>query len=137
MIFNEQDLSAMARTIYGEARGDLYEYGVASLMAVADVILNRRRKKFADSIDKVCRMPYQFSCWNEDDPNYKLIMDVTDSCAIFRKCLEVAQNTLAEKWPDLTDGCDHYHARSIKPHWALHRAPKRIFGSHYFYVLKN
>ena len=42
-----------------------------------------------------------------------------------------------EMWPDLTDGCDHYHAKYVKPFWAAYRTPKRIFGNHLFYSLKS
>ncbi|MDR2766040.1 MAG: cell wall hydrolase [Holosporaceae bacterium] len=135
--YTEQDLEILARTIYGEARGELLDFGIASLMAVADVVLNRRRKNFAATIRDVCLAPLQFSCWNENDPNRRKVEAIGADCCIFRKCLEVAKNTLEEKWPDLTDGCDHYHHRDLKPYWAVYLRPKRIFGRHYFYNLKG
>lgn len=136
MLFSKQDLDTLSRTIYGEARGEFIKFGVAPLIAVANVILNRWRKKFAPTIHAVCKSPYQFSCWNPGDPNLQEITKVDQKSIIFRKCCEVAQKVLSEEWPDLTDGCDHYHARSIKPYWAIYKEPKRIFGSHFFYVLR-
>jgi spore germination cell wall hydrolase CwlJ-like protein len=138
MNYSENDLQILARTIYGEARGELNKFGISSFIAVANVVLNRKKKNFANSIADVCTAPYQFSCWNRNDPNYRKIMNISrEDANIFDKCLETAENVLSEKWPDLTDGCDHYHERSIKPYWAVYLTPKRIFGSHYFYVLKN
>ncbi|MDR2794797.1 MAG: cell wall hydrolase [Holosporaceae bacterium] len=136
MKFTKQDLYTLAKTIYGEARGEYYSYGISSLMAIANVVVNRKNKNFAPTICDVCLAPYQFSCWNKNDPNYKIITEIS-SDAIFKKCQETAENVLAEKWPDLTDGCDHYHQKCIKPHWAAHLQPRRIFGSHYFYELKK
>ncbi|MDR3156050.1 MAG: cell wall hydrolase [Holosporaceae bacterium] len=138
MNYSQNDLQTLAKTIYGEARGELHKFGIVSLIAVANVVVNRKRKNFANSIAEVCVAPYQFSCWSKSDPNYKKMMRITSEEAhIFGKCLETAENVLSEKWPDITDGCDHYHERSIRPYWAVYLIPKRIFGSHYFYVLKN
>ncbi len=131
------DLKILAKTIYGEARGELNNFGLAPLIAVGNVVLNRFRKKFANSIADVCLAPYQFSCWNSKDPNYEKLKNLDESSTIFKTCLEIARNLIEGKWPDLTDGCDHYHAKSIKPHWAGHLTPKRIFGNHLFYSLKN
>jgi spore germination cell wall hydrolase CwlJ-like protein len=137
MDFTKNDVNILAKTIYGEARGELYKCGLASLIAVANVVMNRKYKNFAKTVADVCTAPHQFSCWNKDDSNYAQLMSITEDCKIFAKCLEVAENVIAGKWPDLTDGCDHYHERSIKPYWAVYLTPKRIFGSHYFYALKT
>ncbi|MDR1361861.1 MAG: cell wall hydrolase [Holosporaceae bacterium] len=133
--FTFQDLDTLSRTIYGEARGELYSYGIASFVAVANVVVNRKKQNFAKTIHDVCVAPHQFSCWNHDDPNRKVIMDVTEKCAIFKRCIETAKNVLEDRWPDLTDGCDHYHQKYLKPQWAAYLQPKRIFGSHYFYEI--
>ncbi|MCR5224468.1 MAG: cell wall hydrolase [Alphaproteobacteria bacterium] len=137
MKFSERDVDILARTIYGEARGELFKHGIASLIAIANVVFNRLKKNFAPTVAEVCIAPYQFSCWNEHDINYKKIKEVTTECSVFRTCREVAANVLAEKWPDLTDGCDHYHNKAIKPAWTMYLEPKRVFGSHYFYNLRD
>lgn len=137
MNFSERDVDILARTIYGEARGELFQHGIASLIAVANVVFNRFKKNFAPTIADVCLAPYQFSCWNEHDINYKKIKNVTTDDCVFKACVEVAENVLSLKWPDLTDGCDHYHNKAVKPAWAMYLTPKRIFGSHYFYNLKE
>lgn len=138
MNYTKKDIDTLTRTIYGEARGEFYAFGIASLIAIANVVVNRKKKNFASTIHEVCTAPYQFSCWNISDPNYvKVITKSYGECHIFDKCREVAENVLSGKWPDLTDGCDHYHFKGIKPYWAIYLQPKRIFGSHHFYMLKN
>ncbi|MDR0677203.1 MAG: cell wall hydrolase [Holosporaceae bacterium] len=138
MNFSKNDIDILARTIYGEARGEFYKFGTSPLIAIANVIVNRMRKGFAKTIQEVCLAPLQFSCWNLNDPNRKKIENIKASeCPIFRKCLETAENVLMEKWPDLVDGCDHYHEKTIKPFWAAYSEPKRILGSHYFYELRR
>ena len=131
------DLKILAKTIYGEARGELNNFGLAPLIAVGNVVLNRLRKKFANSIPEVCLAPYQFSCWNQKDPNYEKLKNLDESSTIFKTCLKVAKNLIEGTWPDLTDGCDHYHEKSIKPYWAGQLTPKRVFRNHLFYSLKN
>lgn len=129
------DLDILARTIFGEARGDYKNFGLASFIAIADVIINRKSKNFQKTITEVCLAPYQFSCWNENDPNYVVISKPIIDSLIFKKCVYVAQNVFEGKWPDLTDGCDHYHLKGIKPYWAARLTPKRMIGSHCFYEL--
>ncbi|MDR0678507.1 MAG: cell wall hydrolase [Holosporaceae bacterium] len=137
MKFSENDLDILARTLYGEGRGELYKFGMASLIAIANVVVNRKSKDFAKTVADVCLAPYQFSCWNLKDINYEKIKNVTEKNPIFKTCIQIAENILLEKWPDITDGCDHYHERTIKPFWAAYLEPKRIFGSHYFYELRR
>lgn len=137
MNFIKKDLEILAKTIYGEARGEVLQYGISALIAVANVIINRKRKGFARTIAEVCLAPYQFSCWNVNDPNYEKIYNNIPCNTAFNRCMEVSERLLREEWPDLTDGCDHYHAKSIKPYWALHLYPKKIIGSHCFYSLRD
>ena len=68
------EVDVLARTIWGEARGE----GKEGMEAVASVILNRTEiaKRldgywWGNTIIQVCQKPYQFSCWNKLDPNFK------------------------------------------------------------------
>jgi len=73
--YNIEEVDVLARTLYGEARGE----GLLGLEAIANVIMNRlkiSRKKtngywWGNSIVGICRKPYQFSCWNKDDLKYR------------------------------------------------------------------
>ncbi|MBE6447449.1 MAG: cell wall hydrolase [Alphaproteobacteria bacterium] len=137
MNYSKEDLAIVAKTIYGEARGEFCPFGLSSLIAIANVIINRYKKHFAKSLSEVCLAPYQFSCWNKNDKNYKAIQHINENSEIYKVCLRVAKNTLDSTWPDLTDGCDHYHEKSIRPYWASRIIPKRVFGNHCFYSLRE
>lgn len=137
MKYDKDDLLVLAQTLYGEARGEFPNHGLAALIAVANVVVNRLKKGFAKNVRGVCLAPHQFSCWNHGDPNFDHIQKLNPKSVIFQICLNVAENVLSEKWPDLTDGCDHYHAKTVHPYWSAYRNPKRIFGNHLFYNLSN
>ncbi|MES2252810.1 MAG: cell wall hydrolase, partial [Pseudomonadota bacterium] len=76
------DIDILARTIYGEARGEYgrVDGGLAALIAVGNVIVNRTQQQtwFGRTVRDVCLKPYQFSCWNRNDPNLPKLMEVTD-----------------------------------------------------------
>ncbi len=135
------EMSVLSRTIYGEARGEYVKKdgGLAALIAVANVIMNRVRLQtwFGKTIFEVCKKPWQFSCWNPSDPNYSLLLkeDLNDS--IFLVCQQVAQGVIYKNWPDLTKGADHYHSVKIQsfPKWAQGCQPKIQLGNHLFYQL--
>ena len=71
------DQQLMGLTIYGEARGEI----CAGKIAVGSVILERvdHRDWDGDSIQEVCLMPYQFSCFLPNDPNYKALKMIADN----------------------------------------------------------
>jgi N-acetylmuramoyl-L-alanine amidase len=134
----DEDLNILARTLYGEARGEYRASGPASLIAVANVIMNRLKKgkRFGKTVTEVCLKPKQFSCWNENDPNFALLKgNGLLKEPLFKICLEVAEKVGTGLWPDLTRGCDHYHATSCKPSWANPDKIKLRLGHHIFYNL--
>jgi len=141
MTMIENDLNILARTLYGEGRGEYNKAdgGLAALIAIGNVIMNRVKKGgwFGKSIAEVCQKPWQFSCWNTGDPNLTVIQNIPKDDAIFKICQEVATALIANKWPDLTKGCDHYYSRLLSnpPKWALNRQPKLRLGLHQFYQL--
>ncbi len=66
----------MAITIYGEARGE----SDAGKIAVGSVILERVEHRDWDgkTIHEVCLKPWQFSCFNERDPNYGKLLNIAE-----------------------------------------------------------
>ena len=136
------DINILARTIYGEARGEYgKQSGIASLIAVGNVVMNRVnvRGRYGKTIQEVCQKPWQFSCWNEGDPNRRLIMQEAIDDPVFFLCCEVAVKVSHQHWPDLTMGSDHYHASTMStyPPWAKNIKPKVSIGKHLFYQLKK
>lgn len=124
---NFGDLEIMARTVFGEARGESYK----GKKAVAHVILNRARKsKRSVSFESIKRK--QFSAWNEGDPNREKLLNVDLNDRTFRECMRAALEAVDEK--DFTHGSRHYHARGVHPNWAAGQSPTLRLGSHIFYA---
>lgn len=134
----DHDLDIFARTVFGEARGEYRYNGPASLIAVANVIMNRlkRSEKYGKTITEVCLKPRQFSCWNQSDPNRSLIQqEDLETDPLFNICMVVVKKVIGGVWPDLTRGSDHYHASSCLPYWARSGKVKLHLGRHIFYKL--
>lgn len=121
----------MARTIFGEARGEPFEGQVA----VAHVILNRWRsgRWFAGkTIEGTCLKKSQFSCWNSNDPTYKRVVSV--GMAELTPFLHIAENAYNNNPLDPTDGATHYYADTIpEPKWAKGKTPTVKIGHHLFF----
>lgn len=132
LVYHLEDIWILAQTIYGEARGERLE----GQKAVACVVMNRYKdKRWPATIARVCKQPWQFSCWNKADPNSVLLahLDLTDET--FRKCYAVAAFCLAEIEPDKTRGANHYHTMAVTPKWSDRSKQTALIGSHIFYKL--
>jgi spore germination cell wall hydrolase CwlJ-like protein len=136
-----RDIDILARTLWGEARGE----GLRGMEAVACVVLNRvgiarryhGRYWWGHSIATVCRKRHQFSCWNEGDPNYKLLLMVGDETPEFVVARRIARRAVAGTLEDITGGATHYHAQSVMPYWAKDVLPVYTIGHHVFYRLEE
>src|SRR5579862_2103646 len=135
----QDEINILARTIYGEARGEYanIDGGISALIAVGNVVMNRLKAKswYGTTIQEVCLKPFQFSCWNANDPNRALLMRPQIDDPVFLRCSEVATKVASGEWPDLTKGSNHYHTTSISPTWAQGHKPKVRLGRHLFYQL--
>lgn len=127
-----QQVDIVARTIWGEARGE----GARGMQAVANVIINRARNPgwWGKNIVEVCLAPSQFSAWNRNDANYAKVQSVTTATASFKTALEIAAKAVAGVLPDITGGASHYHTTAINPYWADSLRPLGVIGAHKFYV---
>ncbi len=76
---------------------------------------------------------WQFSCWNEGDPNRAKIERADESDREFASCTRIARRALAGALADPTHGATHYHATGIAPPWAAGREPSAVIGRHRFY----
>ncbi|MEO5336888.1 MAG: cell wall hydrolase [Magnetospirillum sp. WYHS-4] len=132
----------LARTLWGEARGEKHEGRVA----VACVILNRaaraqahRRRKgtrfwWGETPKEVCLQPLQFSCWNGSDQNLPKMLAVTEADKAFADCLAIARDALAGRLVDNTGGATHYiNPKLVDPSWAKSMIETARIGRHAFY----
>ena len=122
----------LAKTLWGEARGESQK----GKEAVAAVVLNRAARRprwwWGSTVETVCLKRFQFSCWNPNDPNRKEL-DTAPQQSTYPACLEVAQMAMDGALTDPTKGATHYHTNSIAPNWSAGHAPSAVIGGHRFY----
>lgn len=112
------NLLHLAKTIYGEARGESIE----TMFAVGWVIRNRLQSgRHGKTYKDVVLQPKQFSCWNKSDPNYKVIKGVIKT-RLWEVCIAAAIIVIqsAEKQNPVMGVC-HYYDKSLDsnpPYWA-------------------
>ena len=130
-MIDKEAIDIMARTIYGEARGEEEE----GQIAVGNVIKNRVKKKtrYGRNIKDVCLKAWQFSCWNHKDPNFKIISSLDRRNKTFVKLLATAEQILNNDVKDNTKRSTHYHTSAIKPKWSKGLTPIVTIGNHLFY----
>lgn len=137
-IMTPQDLMAVAKTIYGEARGDSY----IGKKAVARVMYNRWKSNTGQwrkdtTLTKTVKRKWQFSCWNKKDPNRPKILAITLKSKVFRSCMMAALEAFDEKDP--TKGSRHYmtvgrRRKGWPTSWGKERQPAvGQIGKHLFY----
>jgi hypothetical protein len=124
----EADLNALWRTIYGEAEpGD-----EPDAFAIGHVILNRVAwRNWPGTIRGVCYQPWQFSCWNADNPRLAHLNEVEPGANPWAaSCYRIARDLLAMGGPtggpgDPTQGATHYYATYLPkpPKWARGHKP--------------
>jgi N-acetylmuramoyl-L-alanine amidase len=121
-------------TIRGEARGEPRE----GKMGVGEVIRTRMRLHYnSDGTmpGTVCA-PFQFSCWNHNDPNRLMILKSDDQDAEWMDCKHA---WVQSEHTDYTNGAVLYHARWLKPlpYWVKNCRVVARIGQHIFYVERN
>lgn len=129
------DEEVLARTLYGEARGE----GINGLQAVANVIMNRVGLGWRGdtTVKGVCLRKYQFSCWLTDDPNREKILAVTDSDLVYNQCVNIACRAIAGYLEDLTGDADSYQRIGTGAYWAKGLDPTATIGHHEFFITRG
>lgn len=132
-INNPQDI--MARTVWGEARGE----GFDGMCAVASVIINRVKKPtwWGHDVISVCTKPWQFSCWNQSDPNREKLINVTTDDPQFKIALDISAMAISGELNDITLGATSYYDKRMAqpPKWAIEKTPTTIVGNHIFFMV--
>jgi spore germination cell wall hydrolase CwlJ-like protein len=137
MTVTDKDRDVLARTIYGEARGE----GMAGMIAVGWTIRNRvndgkDKSWWGEGYAGVCQAPYQFSCWNKNDPNYPYLSGAKPiPAAEFAKCKAAAIAVIDGTMADPTGGATHYYAATMPrpPAWTGVATKTVVIGQHIFY----
>lgn len=129
------EIDVLARTLWGEARGE----GTIGMQAVACVVMNRIKTGgwWGDTVVQVCQKPYQFSCWNKDDPNYGKVLSVDGGDIHFVTAQRIAARAVCGVLDDPTKGATHYHAAGTTPYWVRGEKPVAVIGRHVFYRMEG
>ncbi len=129
---NGSEQRIVAQTILAEARGD----GRAGMYAVAACIKVRSQKRNL-SYKQVCLQPYQFSCWNKNDPNRKK-MDFLLTLPQAEYAWQLARN-MDKVNTEVINQATHYMTVKLwktgRVKWARGRKPVAFWGSHAFFKL--
>lgn len=132
LVDDNNEIDLLARTIWGEARGE----GQTGMQAVANVIMNRVKKGgwWGATIQDVVLKKWQFSTWNENDPNREKALAVTTNDAKFWTAKKIASLAYNGQLDDITGGATNYHAKSVSPSWAESMTKTATIGNHIFYA---
>lgn len=137
MTATERDRDILARTLWGEARGE----SLAGQIAVAWTIRNRvndgkTKSWWGEGYTGVCQKPYQFSCWNKNDPNYAYLSGAKPiPFREFAQAQIAADQVMSGKVPDPTGGATHYYATTMQkpPIWEKGAKQTLQLGRHIFF----
>jgi len=135
----DQNALALARTAYGEGRGE----GEEGMHLIQKVIKNRAESggkyNWPKTAYEVAHQPYQFSAWNKNDPNREkmLSLDENSTDPHFTKALGLVNKPLPEKLKQFKDA-DHYHTTKVSPSWSKSGKLRKLgqHGNHIFYTTK-
>lgn len=137
MTVSEKDRDILARTLWGEARGE----GLAGQIAVAWTIRNRvedgkAKSWWGEGYAGVCLKPYQFSCWNKNDPNFPYLSGAQPiPSKQFAQAQRAADLVISGAEADITNGATHYYATTMPkaPAWAKNATQTFRLGHHIFF----
>ena len=129
---DETEIMYLAKTIWGEARGE----STKGQQAVANVIMNRVKKGgwYGATVEEVVLKPYQFSCWNDTDPNFEKLQNLQANDPQLAGALQIAKKAYYGQLEDITGGAINYHAKSVNPYWSKSMTKTATIGNHIFYT---
>ncbi len=128
-LWKQKELTLLAMCVYGESRSEPYE----GKLSIGFVVMNRLEEKswYGKTLKEVLLKPYQFSCFNRNDPNYKKLF--SPDKGLWKKCFKAAWNAYSKLSKDPTLGADHYCRYDISPPWINSMEKKKQIGDHVFF----
>ncbi|WP_159953039.1 PLxRFG domain-containing protein [Rhizobium sp. 18065] len=121
----DTDRRDLVNTMIAEAAAE----GETGMAAVANVIKNRADRRGKSPAD-IVREPAQFTGYSAPGP---AAVKAMEDPALRQKAESILDSVLAGELPDVTDGADHYHAKSVNPAWASAMPRTKEVGNHLFY----
>jgi spore germination cell wall hydrolase CwlJ-like protein len=137
MTSTDKDRDVLALTLWGEARGE----SLVGQIAVGWTIRNRvndgkAKSWWGEGYAGVCQKPYQFSCWNKNDPNFVYLTGAKQ--IPFRELAQAriaADEVIDGKVADPTGGATHYYSTTMPkpPAWTAGAKQTLQLGHHLFF----
>lgn len=138
------DIEILGLTLIGEARGEPIEGQIATGCVVRNR-LHHNPTKYRDYAD-VCLEREQFSCWNANDPNYTVLIELVQkitnhqlvSDMYYRQCMWVSSGIINWQIADITNGARFYLTKSLydspqRPTWADKILTASTYGKQIFF----
>ena len=128
-----KDQEIIAMTILGEARGEGHAGMYAVACVIAQRVINRNKTAKQVCLQKGKRI-WQFSCWDERDPNRKKLPTLlkTHQHAAYAKMLATNINNLQRSY---VGNADHYCHVNTHNYWTRTSTPIKVIGNHKFFKL--
>lgn len=130
-----EDIDVLARTIFGEARGETLEGQIAVAYValhralIAGAQLRRAGKQHRlygnGTIASACKAPWQFSCWNPGNPTLEAMLAADMNMPAFQRAMHIATGVALRLLSDALPTSTHYYAPAkVKPPplWVTGRA---------------
>lgn len=137
MTVTERDRDILARTLWGEARGEDFIGQIAVAWTIRNRVFDGKTKSWwGEGYAGVCLKPWQFSCWNKDDRNYAYLSGAKPIPAReLGRARMAADHVIDSQAPDPTNGATHYYATSMPkaPTWAKGAKQTLTLGHHIFF----
>ncbi len=132
-----EDIELLTLVMYGEARGE----GLDGMLAVGSVVLNRvKQKVYGNGIKGVILKKYQFSTFNERDPNRESLIRIAfdfkshlESFLTLRAGYWVAKGLLEGYLHSNVGDANHYNTKGVDPKWDDNMTLIRVIGNHEFF----
>jgi spore germination cell wall hydrolase CwlJ-like protein len=137
MTATDTDRDILARTLWGEARGESLAGQIAAAWTIRNRVDDGKTKSWwGEGYAGVCQKPCQFSCWNKSDPNYAYLSGAKP--IPFRELAQAriaADQVIDGKVTDPTGGATHYYATTMPkaPDWAAKATQTLKLGHHIFF----
>lgn len=137
MTATERERDILARTLWGEARGESLTGQIAVAWTIRNRVVDGNTKSWwGEGYAGVCLKPWQFSCWNKNDRNYAYLSGAKPiPAAQYAQALKAADQVMTGTVPDPTGGATHYYATTMPkpPTWAKGAKQTLKLGQHIFF----
>lgn len=131
------DVDVMARTIFGEARGETY-YGKLAVgwsirnRVTMDLWGDKKPDWWGETISGVCLKKWQYTC--HSDHNAAKLAKVSLDDDAFKECFQAALCVITGWVPDPVFGATHYQVVGTNAKWSIGHKPILTIGHHEFFV---